>query len=93
VTFDDLEKGLGKCKVGHNKLQFCGNQARRDKIDYFWLDICFINKANHAELSGAITSMFYWYRDTVECYVYLYGIPNYIHDDNGDIKQAWQSAF
>jgi hypothetical protein len=93
VTFDDLEKGLGKSKFGYTKLQFCGNQASKDKIDYFWVDTCCINTANHAELSEAITSMFRWYRDAVKCYVYLSDVPTSIRDDNGENEQAWQSAF
>jgi hypothetical protein len=92
VIFDDLEKGLGKSKFGYTKLQFCGNQARKDKIDYFWVDTCCINKANHAELSEAITSMFRWYRDAVRCYVYLSDVPTRIGADNDEIEQAWQSA-
>jgi hypothetical protein len=91
VTFDDLEKGLYKNKVGHTKLQFCGNQARKDKIDYFWVDTCCINKANHAELSEAITSMFRWYRDAVKCYVYLSDVPTSTR--NGETEQTWQSTF
>jgi hypothetical protein len=93
VTFEDLEKGLGKRKAGYTKLQFCGNQARKDKIDYFWVDTCCINKANHVELSEAITSMFRWYRDAVKCYVYLSDVPTRTHDHDSQTEQAWQSAF
>ena len=93
VTFDDLEQGLAKSKVGYTKLQFCGHQARKDKIHYFWVDTCCINKANHAELSEAITSMFRWYRDAVKCYVYLSDVTTRKSDRNGQSGQAWQSAF
>jgi Heterokaryon incompatibility protein (HET) len=93
VTFDDIGKGLAKSRVGYTKLQFCGNQARKDKIDYFWVDTCCINKANHVELSEAITSMFRWYRDAVKCYVYLSDVPTRTGDDDDETEQAWQSAF
>jgi hypothetical protein len=89
VTFDDLEKGLGKSKAGYTKLRFCGNQARKDKIDYFWVDTCCINKANHSELAEAIASMFRWYRNAVKCYVYLSDVTT----SNCETEQAWQSAF
>ena len=79
VTFDDLTNGLGKSKTGYTKLQFCGNQARKDKIEYFWVDTCCINKANHAELSEAITSMFRWYHNAVKCYVYLPDVSTSAH--------------
>ena len=71
VSFNDLEKGLGKTKAGYAKLLFCGKQARKDNLKYFWVDTCCIDKANHAELSEAITSMFRWYRDADRCYVHL----------------------
>ena len=61
VTFADLEKGEGLAKLGHEKIRFCGEQARRDSLRYFWIDTCCIDKENHAELSLAINSMFRWY--------------------------------
>ena len=95
VNFDDLTNGLGKGKSKnvYTKLQFCGNQARKDKIEYFWVDTCCINKANQAELSEAITSRFCWYRDAVKCYVYLPDVSTSAHDDSGENEQVWQSAF
>jgi hypothetical protein len=40
VTFDDLQTGHGKSKVGYRKIQFCGKQARKDGIELFWVDTC-----------------------------------------------------
>ena len=71
VTFDDLKNGSGKIKAGYNKIQFCGEQARKDGLQHFWVDICCIDKANYTELVEAIVSMFRWYREVVKCYVYL----------------------
>ncbi|KAF1949407.1 HET-domain-containing protein [Byssothecium circinans] len=71
VTFDDLTKGIGKKKHGYKKIYFCAEQAARDGLEYFWIDTCCINKANKAELSHAINSMFRWYRNATRCYVYL----------------------
>ena len=31
VTFDDLENGRGKSKAGYAKIQFCGEQPKKDK--------------------------------------------------------------
>src|SRR5271168_482959 len=70
-TYADLIKGTGKGKFGYKKIQFCGEQARRDGLQYFWVDTCCINKANYAELQYAINSMFRWYRKATRCYVYL----------------------
>ncbi|KAF2188788.1 HET-D, partial [Zopfia rhizophila CBS 207.26] len=71
VTFEDLTNGTGKNKPGYEKIRFCGEQARQDHLQYFWIDTCCINKENKAELSHAINSMFRWYRNATRCYVYL----------------------
>ncbi|KAF1922910.1 HET-domain-containing protein [Didymella exigua CBS 183.55] len=71
VTFADLETGDGKAKRGYKKIHFCGQQAQQDRLRYFWVDTCCINKADKAESSHAIQSMFRWYQNAARCYVYL----------------------
>jgi hypothetical protein len=71
VTFDDLKNGSGTNKAGYAKIQFCGEQARKDNLQYVWVDTCCIDKTNLVELQEAINSMFRWYRDAGKCYVYL----------------------
>ncbi|KAN0069072.1 HET domain containing protein [Elaphomyces granulatus] len=72
VSFKDMMDGTAKSKVlGYNKIQFCGEQARRDGLQYFWIDTCCIDKSSSTELQEAINSMFRWYRDAAKCYVYL----------------------
>jgi hypothetical protein len=46
VTFTDLTKSSGKDKPGYKKIRFCGEQALRDGLEYFWIDTCCINKEN-----------------------------------------------
>ncbi|KAH6703075.1 heterokaryon incompatibility protein-domain-containing protein [Leptodontidium sp. MPI-SDFR-AT-0119] len=71
VTFADLKDGSGKTKNGYTKLRFCGQQAARDGLQYFWVDTCCINQSNSTEVSEAINSMFRWYLKAAKCYVYL----------------------
>jgi Heterokaryon incompatibility protein (HET) len=71
VTFKDLTEGTGKNKAGYRKLAFCGKQAAKDGLQFFWVDTCCIDKSSSAELSEAINSMFRWYHDAIKCYVYL----------------------
>ncbi|KAF5849242.1 hypothetical protein GGP41_006191 [Bipolaris sorokiniana] len=71
VTFADLQTGGGKTKPGYKKILFCGKRARRDNLQYFWIDTCCIDKANKAELAFSIRSMFRWYRNAARCYAYL----------------------
>ena len=71
VTFDDLMLPSDKSKAGYNKIRFCGEQARKDGLEYFWVDTCCINKADQTECSKSINSMYRWYRNAERCYVYL----------------------
>jgi hypothetical protein len=71
VTFKDLIDSTGEEKAGYDKIRLCGEQAKRDGIQYFWVDTCCIDKSSSAELSESINSMFRWYRDAAKCYVYL----------------------
>ncbi|KAF2179641.1 HET-domain-containing protein [Zopfia rhizophila CBS 207.26] len=82
VTFEDLTNGTGKDKTGYEKIRFCGERARQDGLQYFWIDTCCINKANDAELSQAINSMFRWYRNATRCYVYLSDVSSSPFDTN-----------
>jgi hypothetical protein len=94
VTFNDLVTGAGKSKTGYRKIQFCGEQAARDSLQYFWVDTCCINKPNNTELSEAINSMFRWYRDAAKCYVYLSDVSTRGFDANNQFsRSAWESAF
>lgn len=71
VTFDDVIRDIAQTKPGFHKIQFCGRQAAKDGLEYFWVDTCCIDKSSSAELSEAINSMFKWYRQAAKCYVYL----------------------
>jgi GTPase SAR1 family protein len=93
VTFLDLENGTGKSKIGYKKLNFCGEQAVRDGLEYFWVDTCCIDKANNTELSEAINSMFNWYRGATKCYVYLPDVSIHDNDNNQFALYKWESAF
>jgi hypothetical protein len=94
VTFADIVNGGGKNKPGYEKIRLCGEQARQDGLEYFWIDTCCINKANNAEHSLAIRSMFRWYRNAARCYVYLSDVSTKkrkLHDILTDL--TWELAF
>ena len=94
VTFKELLEGTGKSKAGYAKICFCGEQAASDRIQYFWVDTCSIDKSSSAELQEAINSMFRWYRDAARCYVYLSDVSIDDCDQNNQTSQfSWESAF
>jgi hypothetical protein len=94
VTFKDLMDGTGEGKPGYEKIRFCGEQAKRDGLQYVWVDTCCIDKSNNNELSEAINSMFRWYRDATKCYVYLSDVSRPALDITHEFNQrTWESDF
>ncbi|KAH7414029.1 heterokaryon incompatibility protein-domain-containing protein [Phaeosphaeria sp. MPI-PUGE-AT-0046c] len=71
VTYEDIINGTGRDKIGYQKIRFCGSQASKDGLQYFWIDTCCIDKKSSAELTESINSMFEWYRRAAVCYVAL----------------------
>src|ERR1700744_743716 len=89
LTFQDVTNGSGRDKAGYRKIQFCRDQAKKDGLQYFWVDSCCIDKSNSVEVSQDINSMFRLYRNAAKCYVYLsdFSARNY------DIRHFWEPAF
>jgi hypothetical protein len=42
ATFRDIVEGTGQSKASYAKIRFCGKQAAKDGIQYFWVDTCCI---------------------------------------------------
>jgi hypothetical protein len=94
VTFQDLINDTGKSKTGYHKIRFCGEQARHDGLQYFWVDTCCIDKSNSTELAEAINSMFRWYRNAAKCYVHLSDVSiNKRKASNQFSETTWEPAF
>jgi hypothetical protein len=93
VTFEDMINGTGEKKPGYEKIRFCGEQARQDGLRYFWIDTCCINKANYAELSHAINSMYRWYHNAIRCYVYLSDVSTRKKKRDEGLRDTWESDF
>jgi hypothetical protein len=94
VTFGDIMEGTGKGKPGYSKIHFCGEQAAKEGLRYFWVDTCCIDKSGTAELSEAINSMYRWYRHATKCYVYLSDVSmsGSVRNDSS-FQQEWKPAF
>jgi hypothetical protein len=92
VTYQELEAGLGRDKMGFDKIRFCGEQAAVDGLQYFWVDTCCIDKSSLSELSTAINYMFRWYQRASQCYVYLPDVSIPEHDAAA-FKITWSNAF
>jgi Cdc6-like AAA superfamily ATPase len=99
ATFKDLrhyssmEEVDEKVKEGYRKIFFCAQQAKRDRLDYFWVDTCCIDKTNSQELQEAINSMFRWYQKAKKCYVYLPDVECNTPDADSESNRRWKPAF
>ena len=93
VTLADLKNGYYKKMAGYGKIQFCGEQAKRDGLQYFWVDTCCIDKSNSTELAEAINSMFRWYQDATKCYVYLRDVSRPRNHLANRSTEDWVSTF
>jgi WD40 repeat protein len=90
VTFQELKAGTGLVKPGYQKIEYCGHQARRDGLRYWWVDTCCIDKTNTAEYRHAVKSMYRWYQSATICYVYLADVSTERCEAE---KRAWQLEF
>jgi archaellum biogenesis ATPase FlaH len=93
VTFAEVVNANGQHKIGYEKIRFCGEQARKDGLQYFWVDTCCIDKTDQAELSTAIRSMFRWYQNATKCYVYLPDVLANEQRSDEMFAQPWEPAF
>lgn len=74
VLFRDVENGDQAAwidKQGATKVKLSCHQAKKDELQYIWIDTCCIDKSSSSELSEAINSMFQWYEHSTVCYAYL----------------------
>ncbi|KAK3384034.1 heterokaryon incompatibility protein-domain-containing protein [Lasiosphaeria ovina] len=81
VSFHDFhDVSSRRRRKGFAKIQYACLQARKDALDYAWVDTCCIDKSSSAELSEAINSMFKWYRQSAVCYAYIEDLPPSLSD-------------
>ncbi|KAJ6789848.1 hypothetical protein PWT90_07057 [Aphanocladium album] len=95
VTLPDLKLAASEWqqKDGFRKIEFCAEQAKRHGVRYFWVDTCCIDKSNSIELQTAINSMFRWYRDAAQCYVYMGDVSKGNATAADNRSGAWESSF
>jgi hypothetical protein len=72
VSFQDWQNlEIASCKAGFHKIISTCTLAKKDGLEYAWVDTNCIDKTSSAELSEAINSMFSWYKNATVCYAYL----------------------
>ncbi|KAK3216196.1 hypothetical protein GRF29_8g2559841 [Pseudopithomyces chartarum] len=92
LSYQELVAGAGGHKKGFEKIRFCCERAEADRLQYFWVDTCCIDKTNNSELDTAINYMFRWYQRSSKCYVYLSDVSVGDHDP-ATFPILWADAF
>jgi hypothetical protein len=93
VLIEDItSEAYNEKKEGYKKLQFCAKQAAQDNLQYFWIDTCCIDRWNNKERSKAINSMFQWYKNAVQCYVFLSDV-SVSTTTEGSPRSNWEASF
>ncbi|KAI0604678.1 CDC6 Cdc6-related protein AAA superfamily ATPase [Pyrenophora tritici-repentis] len=93
ILFNDVQsEAYREREEGYRKLAFCTKQAAQDKLQYFWVDTCCIDKWNLSELSKAINSMFQWYKNATRCYVFLSDVS--VSTTTEPVQRSdWEASF
>ncbi|KAI6030368.1 heterokaryon incompatibility protein-domain-containing protein [Pisolithus marmoratus] len=81
VSFQEMENFVAmsegkrteiRRRTGYKKIINTCRRARKDGLNWVWIDTCCINKESSSELSEAINSMYKWYANAEPCYAYLH---------------------
>jgi hypothetical protein len=93
ATVEDIRSGAYSEKTdGCRKLKFCAEQAAQDKLKYFWIETCCIDRWDVYERSRAINSMFLWYKNATQCYVFLSDV-SVATATNTLLRSVWEASF
>lgn len=70
-AIQSLLKSPSVDSAGFQKIKRWCDLAKQRGYEWVWVDTCCIDKSSSAELQEAINSMYRWYQDALECFVYL----------------------
>lgn len=95
VSFQQWHEDHAKIshKPGYVKISKACEQARKDNLEYLWVDTCCIDKRSSAELSEAINSMFSFYAKAKVCYAYLQDVHGSVDGNDTLAAQLSQSTW
>ncbi|KAK7178701.1 Kinesin light chain 5 [Paraphaeosphaeria sporulosa] len=93
ILLEDIASGAYKDRQeGYRKLEFCATQVFQDKLQFFWIDTCCIDRWDLRERSKAINSMFQWYKNARRCYVFLSDVSLATTTESFQ-RSDWEAAF
>lgn len=83
VSYQGYRDRTSTQKSGYTKIINLCRLAKSRGIEWTWIDTCCIDKTSSAELTESINSMWAYYRDAIECYVYLADVPAWVQLSRG----------
>ena len=78
VSYQDYRDGKLTDGSGFSKILELCKLAKSRGHEWTWIDTCCIDKTSSAELTESINSMWAWYRKSIECYVYMADMPDWV---------------
>jgi hypothetical protein len=88
VLLQDMVNQSAQRKPSFAKVRSAVHQARKDGLEYVWVDNCCIDKSSSAELSESLNSMYAWYQNAAICYAYLSDVTADIDVTDSDSEFA-----
>ena len=93
VSFQAMQSGKASECSGWSKIEKCCALAARKGFHYVWIDTCCIDKTSSTELSESINSMFNWYEEASQCFVYLDDVSASSLNSRSGFSEFWHSKW
>ena len=80
MQFEELNEATLKTvrdlrnRSGYRKIVESCLLARKEGLEWLWVDTCCIMRGSKTELSEAVNSMYQWYRNSEICFAYLHDV-------------------
>jgi hypothetical protein len=101
VSYQMFMQGKTKTGASYRKIRGLCKFVRERKIwrfsegvslQWVWVDTCCIDKTSSAELSEAINSMYSWYSNAAECYIYMQDVPSLTGHSERQVAEAFDGS-
>ncbi|KAK6083222.1 het domain-containing protein [Seiridium cupressi] len=95
VVYQDWEARQSSIKTrsSYYKIEGAIEKAKKDSLEWLWVDTVCIDKASSAELTEAINSMYEWYKNATICYAYMADVPPLNEADHDPFRKFQNSRW
>ncbi|KAK9423326.1 putative Heterokaryon incompatibility domain-containing protein [Seiridium unicorne] len=95
VVYQDWEARQSSIKTrsSYYKIEGAIGKAKKDSLEWLWVDTVCIDKASSAELTEDINSMYEWYKNATICYAYMADVPPLNEADHDPFRKFQNSRW